>query len=293
MKRQLHSNWREDLREVVDIPPSEPKTDKSERRIEDKKVNNKIVINPQMTEAFEEIGATILEVTELDEKSGKVEESDDISIQMRILDMKRKMLRGQRGEKRKAAMQAQSDRVDQMQNDIEEGLFGKKKPLGPTKARYGGSKEPTTDTRYQVSKADIKAKTPAAQNLAKGDKRYKMVGEDISSTQVQERTLSSDEKEEKERIVKGMKKSKGGFEKRYGDDAKSVMYATATKLAKEETQSDKHKEAIRIALAKTMPGQKPLNKKDIAQRRQDTKKKEKESGVRPKIKPFPMSSRFD
>ena len=33
-----------------------------------------------------------------------------------------------------------------------------------------------------------------------------------------------------------MKKSKGGFEKRYGDDAKSVMYATATKLAKEETE---------------------------------------------------------
>jgi hypothetical protein len=29
-----------------------------------------------------------------------------------------------------------------------------------------------------------------------------------------------------------MKKDKKGFAKRYGDDAKAVMYATATKLAK-------------------------------------------------------------
>ena len=40
--RKNYSNWREDLREVVDIPSSEPETEaKSERKIEDKKVNNK------------------------------------------------------------------------------------------------------------------------------------------------------------------------------------------------------------------------------------------------------------
>ena len=31
-----------------------------------------------------------------------------------------------------------------------------------------------------------------------------------------------------------MKKAKGDFKDRYGDEAKSVMYATATKLAKED-----------------------------------------------------------
>jgi hypothetical protein len=41
-------------------------------------------------------------------------------------------------------------------------------------------------------------------------------------------------KKKKEDIVKGMKKSKKDFKKRYGDDAESVMYATATKLAKEK-----------------------------------------------------------
>ncbi len=33
---------------------------------------------------------------------------------------------------------------------------------------------------------------------------------------------------------KGMKKNKKDFKQRYGDDAESVMYATATKIAKEK-----------------------------------------------------------
>ena len=65
MSRNKYSNWRDDLREVVDV---EPKTDtKSEKELTEKKVKNKIVINPPMKEAFEELGGTILEVVELDE----------------------------------------------------------------------------------------------------------------------------------------------------------------------------------------------------------------------------------
>ena len=48
-----------------------------------------------------------------------------------------------------------------------------------------------------------------------------------------ERELTKDEMSDKERYVKGMKKAKKDFKKRYGDDAESVMYATATKMAKE------------------------------------------------------------
>ena len=47
-----------------------------------------------------------------------------------------------------------------------------------------------------------------------------------------ERALTKSEEEKKEEIVKSMKKDKKGFRDRYGDDAKSVMYATATKIAK-------------------------------------------------------------
>jgi len=46
-----------------------------------------------------------------------------------------------------------------------------------------------------------------------------------------ERKMTSCEKDKKEKYVKGMKKVKGDFTKRYGKDGKSVMYATATKMA--------------------------------------------------------------
>jgi hypothetical protein len=52
--------------------------------------------------------------------------------------------------------------------------------------------------------------------------------------ELDEAKLSKPEKKEKERIVKGMKKSEKDFEKRYPGKGKEVMYATATKLAKEK-----------------------------------------------------------
>ena len=45
------------------------------------------------------------------------------------------------------------------------------------------------------------------------------------------RSMTKGEEKEKERLVKGMKKDKAGFKKRYGKDAEAVMYATATKQA--------------------------------------------------------------
>jgi hypothetical protein len=47
----------------------------------------------------------------------------------------------------------------------------------------------------------------------------------------QERTMTEPEIKKKEEIVKSMKKGLSGFKDRYGDRAKEVMYATATKQA--------------------------------------------------------------
>jgi hypothetical protein len=54
------------------------------------------------------------------------------------------------------------------------------------------------------------------------------------SVGLDERSLSTGEKAAMEKNVKGMKKNIAGFKERYGKDAKSVMYATATKQAKGE-----------------------------------------------------------
>ena len=62
-----------------------------------------------------------------------------------------------------------------------------------------------------------------------------------------ERELTKSEENKKEKYVKGMKKNKGDFEKRYGKDAKAVMYATATKMAK-ESSSESIKDRLYKAL---------------------------------------------
>ena len=73
MKRQ--SNWRGELSEYAgvlsgytnygDLDQQKPKTDtKARKEIKEKPVNNKVVINPKVAEAFERIGAVVLELTE-------------------------------------------------------------------------------------------------------------------------------------------------------------------------------------------------------------------------------------
>jgi hypothetical protein len=116
-------------------------------------------------------------------------------------------------------------------------------------SRYGGSKQkdkPEQDDE-KVKKEEIDPKKVTTDTLAgqvKGKTSNpfapKKVLIDVAGNvkeeveQVDERELSKGETAEKERIVKGMKKSLSGFKSRYGDKAKSVMYATATKAAKKD-----------------------------------------------------------
>jgi len=78
--KENYSNWRTDLREVVDAEDKEEKTDSSpddseddkkdqKGKIKEKKIKNKIKINPpqSVTEGFEEIGAVVVEMYEITE----------------------------------------------------------------------------------------------------------------------------------------------------------------------------------------------------------------------------------
>lgn len=144
-------------------------------------------------------------------------------------------------------------------------------------SRYGGSKQkdkPEHDDKKKVNEEDLdeakfdpmkhidkKNQTPDIKAAAKdvkrgsyGDRAALMKAGGVKDDrgprgvtqeeveQVEERTLTKGETSEKERIVKGMKKGLAGFKARYGDRAKSVMYATATKQAKnEELVGNQHK----------------------------------------------------
>ena len=77
-------------------------------------------------------------------------------------------------------------------------------------------------------------------------------GELIEMIEIDEKTLTSAETSKKEEIVKSMKKNLPGFRKRYGDRAKEVMYATATKQAKKVAE-----QATETAPTSTTHQQKP------------------------------------
>lgn len=66
---------------------------------------------------------------------------------------------------------------------------------------------------------------------------------------VPERKLSKPEMAKREKFVKSMKKSKGDFEKRYGERGEEVMYATATKMAKKKGKEETEESTVAGSVA--------------------------------------------
>lgn len=85
----------------------------------------------------------------------------------------------------------------------------------------------------------------------------------------EEAKMSDADMAERERIVKGMKKNLAGFKARYGDRAKEVMYATATKQAMKEETVDEAVQKVDVpAYLRKQKGEAPLKMSDL--KRKDT-----------------------
>ena len=85
-------------------------------------------------------------------------------------------------------------------------------------------------TKKRVSGLN-KAITKIKQNSMKSEDMDIDAINGVKMSTIGEEEMTDDEKNKREDIVKGMKKGMAGFKERYGDRAKSVMYATATKQA--------------------------------------------------------------
>ena len=70
---------------------------------------------------------------------------------------------------------------------------------------------------------------PKSQEDLKKKTKKKQANEHV---ELEEKKLSAKETAKKEKFVKGMKKKYGSFKSKYGDKAKSVMYGSATNMAK-------------------------------------------------------------
>ena len=107
--------------------------------------------------------------------------------------------------------------------------------------------EPTTD-EYKAELEDNKAKAEgkkkqpelhkgSVQAVKQEEVEIQVINADLANgveeITIDEREMTEPEMNKREEIVKSMKKGMQGFKDRYGKDAKSVMYATATKQAKE------------------------------------------------------------
>ena len=191
VRKENFSNWRTDLIEVID----EVDADKP---IKEKKVRNKITINPKLGEAVEEIGGEILEIIEVDEAVYGGSEAAEKS---------KKLAAAKKGLVPGKGVQGKYDQhgreYDTKTGKLKEACWSSHKQVGMKKkggkmvpncvpkneevesvgeAVYGGTPEKKKDSRMTVTAADKKANTPAYQKMKAGDKRYKAadhMGEDV------------------------------------------------------------------------------------------------------------------
>ena len=174
-----HFSWREELRELVDVTSSKPKTDeKSREKISEKKVKNKIVINPPqgMTEAIEELGGQILEMVEIEEAvyggtPKKKEEPKDTRMTVTNADKKGNTPAYQnykRGDKRYKS----ADHMDEAAGGIIGGAVGLMKAAKAAKAVKGISTAAklasASSALAPVAKASVPAGAAAAAGAAGG-----------------------------------------------------------------------------------------------------------------------------
>jgi hypothetical protein len=122
-----------------------------------------------------------------------------------------------------------------------------KKPR-PARRRKGGSSVEEVKAKIDKKEAEQKRKKETRKSA---NEILKSVAKE--EFQLDEKTLTSAETKEKERIVKSMKDKAADFEKRYPGRGKEVMYATATKMAKKMTE-----QAVEIE-PKTPMKEKPLD----------------------------------
>lgn len=213
----------------------------------------------ELIEAYQEKGIRGLNEA-CKKKKEKVEEEVDNETFTKELKDQIASMEGKKKQPPVAAAATQG--VKSMDEDVEEldetpkvdqGLSGKQKVAARAARRDGwdtpildvgnttggqwrGKKSPSPYKDSNVAKSGERKGmiTKSAIAKTKEDIKARLRKEEVEIEELDERTLSQSESEKKEKYVKGMKKNLKGFKERYGERAKDVAYATATKMAKED-----------------------------------------------------------
>ena len=138
------SNWRHDLREIIVT------TDKNaeEPEIKEKKVKNKITINPEFKEAVEDLGGRLLTVEELsaDPKKAEQMKKKEKMLKKRMLMMKLRAVQQTGGEDIVAGHEPEGDMVE-AKYEAGASNYGKMSIRNKRAVGYGGNAAPPEERR--------------------------------------------------------------------------------------------------------------------------------------------------
>ena len=104
---EARSDWRSDLREIISADKAS-----DEPEIKEKKIKNKITINPSFKEAVEELGGELLEVQEMDPKKQEQIKKKEKQMKKRMLMMKMRAVQQGAGDDVVAGYEPEGDMVE-------------------------------------------------------------------------------------------------------------------------------------------------------------------------------------
>ena len=136
------SNWRHDLREIIvtaDKNAEEPE-------IKEKKVKNKITINPEFKEAVEDLGGRLLTVEQVDDQKAEQMKKKEKMLKKRMLMMKLRAVQQTGGEDIVAGYEPEGDMVE-AKYEAGASNYGKMSIRNKRAVGYGGNAAPPEERR--------------------------------------------------------------------------------------------------------------------------------------------------
>ena len=216
-----------------------PKQKESIRAKIDKKIDKRL---DSMTNAVKKMSMKKEEVEELDELS-----KDTLkSYAGKVIDKTRTMSQGAKKQKHLTGLGKAMDKMKEEKSFsamLESYKEGGLKYIASLVKEEPDNAEYTKEVENQKAKMDGKKKggdvaKASVQAVKVEETEIQVINADIANgvdqIDIEERSLTEPEMKKKEEIVMSMKKKMPGFKERYGERAKSVMYATATKMAKKD-----------------------------------------------------------
>ena len=167
-RKESFSNWRQDLVEVMDEV-------EGDKKIKEKKVENKIVINPELKEAVEELGGQLIEMVEIEEGYKPIGREKESAMYRRAGNLARTAV-SSTGKKKEVAQKKSSNIVSAITRQKEKERFD----------RIGQS--PAHNEEYQLDEktltpAETKKKEQIVKSMKKSagdfEKRYPGRGKEV------------------------------------------------------------------------------------------------------------------